>query len=603
MYKNFYITITGKCQSGLIDIKTKELRCDFIIMLLRDKNIMKVVSKKILLLAMALVLFVSCMPFEHAKAFAPPTETVKIGLYFGSQELEAANLQNCSGYGEGYDFGYFDSSRNFVNIGASTGEKKISMLMDRNMYYLPGTNTYHEGTVGDTVIGCFHIQLATQYETYEDARAAADTFTSVNAFVKYSSGVFYVCAGAYTSQADAQAAGEALGIQQDWSVTSGTSFTITVVATGTDRILFEYEYGREHWLAVVPRQTDPAVKTRTYFKNVRYYGAFQYARLSGDKISVVNVLNVEDYVKGVITREMNAAWPREALKAQAICARTFVMTHLNYHGSFGFDLCTTIDCQVYGGIELSTANSDAAVDETAGQYLVYNDKLCETYYYSSNGGASEDVENVWSSRLEYLRGVQDPYEAAVKDRIPNYEWTVTYTAEQLKTILNNKGYNCSNIVDFRVAEYTSSGNVLKIVFTDDTGRTFTFSKEKVRILLGLRSMRYTINGASNTPDVYINSPSGAVGWTGDMCAVGSSGTDKISTSDKVYAITGTGAVEEVNTGPASVPNDGKFVINGSGYGHNIGMSQWGAYSMASVYGLTCKDILEFYYTGAKVVQT
>ena len=93
------------------------------------------------------------------------------------------------------------------------------------------------------------------------------------------------------------------------------------------------------------------------------------------------------------------------------------MANLGKHT--GFDLCTTEDCQVYYGTEGANATTDAAVDQTAGQYLTYDGALCGTYYSSSDGGATENSENVWVKAVPYLRGVVDPYEANIASIAPD----------------------------------------------------------------------------------------------------------------------------------------------------------------------------------------
>jgi stage II sporulation protein D len=261
---------------------------------------------------------------------------------------------------------------------------------------------------------------------------------------------------------------------------------------------------------------------------------------------------------------------------------------------------------VYRGTNSASANSNSAVEGTTGQYLTYDDALCQTYYYSCNGGASENSENVWTAKLAYLRGVEDPYEARISGNISNYNWKVTFTGDQIATKLKSKGYSCSTIVKFEITQFTEMGNVYKITFTDSNGKQFSFSKEATRTLLGLRSQRYTVNGQTVTAssnDIYVNSSTGVL--SGDLessYAVGDSGTAQLP-SGSVYAITGTGTIETVDgsSSGSGVSASGKsFVINGSGYGHNVGMSQWGAYSMAKYYSKTYKDILGFYYTNSVI---
>ena len=152
-------------------------------------------------------------------------------------------------------------------------------------------------------------------------------------------------------------------VELDW--TDETTITmrpdgrggIEVTETNSGRVVYTCN---DSTLGVMPLDRDPI----TWFKGYRYRGGFEYT-CSGSGLQVVNVVDLEDYVKGVVPHEMNGNWPLEALKAQAVCARTFACRSAK-HASYGFDVCATIDCQVYNGVSTSTALSDRAVDETAG---------------------------------------------------------------------------------------------------------------------------------------------------------------------------------------------------------------------------------------------
>jgi stage II sporulation protein D len=544
--------------------------------------------------ALCLFLIILTLPFfvPRAAAYQPAYANVIVGLFYGANALPGANLQNVTGCGAGYEFGMLDSSRQFVSIGAVTAETKISMLRDRNMVYKDGQ--YVAGTDGSVVVGCFHIQLNTYYATYAEAEAQAQLYSG--GFVKYSFGKYYVCVGEYLSQAEAEEAIVSRGFI-DASVTSGTTDTVVVVVTGTDRILLEYENGSGSGLVVRPLSPD-GTKPQTWFRGYRYYGMFQYIRTGGGDLTVLNVVDIEDYVKGVLPYEMANNWPLEALKAQAVCARTYIAAFRGKHGIF--DVCNTEDCQVYRGTGQANATTDRAVDETAGQYLLYNGSLAVAYYSSSNGGASENSENVWPNSVPYLRGVIDPYEEAVAGQIPNYKWTVTYTREEITQRLRNRGYNCGTIVSMAVTETTPTGNVYKITLKDENGRSFTFTKgESVRSILGVRSIRFTINDFTGDEIVYVDEGSTLGSLVSKAYAIGRDLVASILGRNDVYAINGKGEKVIVLKEDNDVPSD-IFVIRGTGHGHNVGMSQWGAYSMALCYNKTYREILTFYFTGVTI---
>lgn len=560
---------------------------------------MKKLPKKMILALLICVMALS--PGVSAGAYSPPVSTVKVGLYYNTTALEGANLQNVSGYGSGYELGYFNDNRDFISLGAVLNTEKISIVIDKNMSYKDGN--YFAGLDGANPVGCFHIQMNTAYSTYGEARAAADQYAA--SFVKYLSGAFYVMLGSYTSSADASAAVSALGLS-GCVVNSGTTHTTAIVETPTGKILFEFDGGGTHSLGVMPRSVS-GEKCQTWFKGYKYYGGFQYTRANGGALAVVNYVDVEDYCKGVIPYEMSPSWPIEALKVGATCARTYVMSHINAHKAHGFDVCTLEHCQVYRGTNSANANSDAAVDQTAGRYITYNGALCETYYSSSNGGASESSENVWLNARPYLKGVIDPYEADIAGTVPSYNWTVSYTRAALTSRLQGRGYNCATIVSVAITKYTDTGNVYTVSLTDANGKVINVSKgDTIRAVLGVRSMRFGLVGASETGgggEIHING-SGTVSDVGGLYAVGGDGSvGALPPSGSVYAINGSGQVELVEGGggaTGSVASGDTFVFKGTGHGHSVGLSQWGAYSMAKFHNKTFEDIIHFYFTGVTI---
>lgn len=276
----------------------------------------------------------------------------------------------------------------------------------------------------------------------------------------------------------------------------------------------------------------------TWFSGTQYYGGFEYAVLGGEKISVINVVDIEKYVMGVCGSEMSKSWPVEALKAQAVAARTYVqkcMMSTSYYTRCGFDVTNDTYCQAYSGCSKIGENIVEAVNATANQYITYNGAYIDALYFSSDGGATEDNVNVNGNKGHpYLKGVIDPYEY-MSDSI-NYmsSWQVIFTPSELASKLGMGG-----VIVKAEPTFSEMGNVIKVVFTSSTGQTSTILRGSCRTSLGLYSIRYTISNDA----------------------------------------------------------DGNFVFDGRGWGHNLGMSQFGAYSMAKYFDKTYKDILGFYYTG------
>lgn len=455
-----------------------------------------------------------------------PYSKFRVGLYYydgtssiRNSTLESANLEN--DVGSGYLFGYYDSNRIFHQVGY-TAETAITMSMDKNVTISSGAS-----------LGCYHILLPGSYMSFEEAANAASQY---GGFPAYYNGAYYALYGSYATSAEAQAA-------LSWSGTGGqvytaSQFCVTVCRTTDGTILFEFDCGKDLNLAVSPQTSyEPAV---TWFKGYRYHGDFEYVRRSGDKLTVINIVDIEDYVKGVIPYEMSGSWPIEALKAQALCARTYAASHFNANSYYGFDVTNDTYSQVYRGLTGATSTSDAAVEQTAGIYILYAGEPISAMYCSSNGGATEDSENITGNAVGYLRGKVDSFEAAAASINANSSWTDTLTRSQLAEKANTLGFSIASADSIEIT-YSDTGNVIGMKLTDSNGRSASFSGkacyEFCTSTLGLKSISFEIS-----------------------------------------------------------ENGDSVTFIGSGWGHSLGMSQFGAYAMAKTYGFTYDQIVNFYYT-------
>lgn len=416
-----------------------------------------------------------------------------------------------------------------------------------------------------------------------------------------------VCVGSYTSYDGAQAAMAQRGISG--TAMSASSACITVTITGTTKIIFEFDCGSNLSLAVSAidgtDSTGTAKKAQSWFKGRSYYGAFEYTRLTGKNITVVNIVDIEDYVKGVIPYEMGPGWPAEALKAQALCARTYGAARVNNHKSKGFDLCNTTCCQAYCGTDGANADTDKAVDETAGLYVLHNGELCDTVFHSSDGGATEHSENVFYAAEPYLRGVKDNFESMVNTGYAS--WSFTYSADEITWILRQKGFNCGNIVSI-TPTYTENGNIYSLKFTDSNGKSWTFSKSNAGSILYSSSLkkytysqRFTVVSSDNSGvALYVNSASNPVQDNTGLYAVGTGGEIRaLGNTGQLSVITASGQETVSILGSGVTQSGSSYIVSGSGWGHNVGMSQYGANAMAKL-GYTYEDIIKFYYTGVSI---
>ena len=567
----------------------------------------------------ALFLSVLLLVLGSGTASAAPAGTgeriIRVGLHYGTGAIEGVNLLNEEG--SGFRFGYYDSSNRFVELGVAS-QTAISVVETVNVYYgtYDGYQSYHTAAASSIAVGEYHLELPGTYLSFAEAQAEASAYPG--GFAAYIGGVYYARVGNYTTRDGAVAAQASLAAQGVYSELRGTSgFGVNVVATGTNAILFQYDdLGSGTGLGVEPIQTG-AEKCTTWSKGCLYNGGFRFERINGGKLTVVNIVGLEDYVKGVVANEMDNSWPTEALKAQAVAARSYALSLGSKHAAHHFDICFDTDCQAYYGREKAGANSDAAVDQTAGQVCLYNGKVAQTFYYSSNGGASESVSIAWESNQSlypYLVGVVDPYEASLN--LDN-SWTRTFSSSELISKLFS-GYSVSPpLVSASISSYSPTGNPKTVTFTDSAGKNYSVSTYRMIKNLGLRSYRYGFAGDGGFRTMPTN-PSGRVSLNGSVPVDSLSG---------LYAMDGSGNLTPINGGVYVITDSGTSLldqgggqnqgqganqwassataVNGSitfagrGWGHNIGMSQFGAKAMAEQ-GHTYQQILQFYYTGIMV---
>lgn len=596
-------------------------------------------SKKLLKLAAAALAVCLAVPTVGAVTTNDDGEImIRVGLasaYYhnATGELEAAHLENENGYGAGYRFGYYDSNLDFVELGyTDTRTTKVAVLKTENLWYGYSSslskNTYSSSIDSDILVGCYHVLVEDGFRNFEDAQDAAEDYE--DGFVAYIDGEYQVRAGSFETKEDALRYGES------GEVVGTSSYGLTVVETGTDHILFQYDEGQGTKLAIQPG-ADGARETRTWFSNYNYRGGFEYFRRTGGNVTVVNVLTLEDYVNGVICYEMGPSWPLEALKAQAVCARTYALRNMGTHSSYGFDICNSTYCQVYYGMGNGSASyspsktSMQAVEETEGLVVTYNGKLAETPYSASFGGASEDAYYVWGSdttnTYPYLRGVEDPYETY------DSSYTVSYTASQLEKRLQSYGYGTSTSLDYLELEYSKLGNVIAVTVHWTNGKTnsiYPSGSNAIRSVFNVGSIRFTINGQTVSSSGKSVSSRSAKSTSGSGLTVNG---ESVNGLDGMYTISGSGTISALEKDPYLVSGSGditaledfsgsgsssgsggsnqgggtvtvsgsSYVFEGAGYGHQIGMSQWGANAMAKQ-GFDYEDIITFYYPGVKVTR-
>ena len=572
----------------------------------------------------AAVLLAVVLALPTALAAGSGGEMVRVGLAYGSGALVNANLENNTGYGSGYRMGYFDDGLDFVELARTDeDETQITMVKTQNTW-VNGTS-YSNSDNGGDVIGCYHVLVESGYRSYEQAAADAQEYR--DGFVAWIDGDYQVRAGSYTSRQEAEDAAQSLG----GTVAGTSSYAVNVTRTGTAEILFQFDGGDALALGVMPDVTG-ADTVRTWFKGYRYCGGFRYERIGGGDLTVVNIVDLETYIKGVVPYEMSNSWPLEALKVQAVCARSYayINIHSGKHTSYHFDVCNTTDCQAYYGAGTNSSSyqanerTDQAVDETAGKYAWYDGQVIEAFYSSSHGGASESVYNVWGTSLEqypYLCGVEDPYEADMASKNSYSSWTVSYTSSELAQRLENYGYDASSGIESLTLTYSDLGNVIQVRVNYRDGGSDTIRPSSMRSVFGISSIRFTVNGQAASSGSGTTSSSGggltANGSTsldsqGTYTVISGSGSLSQAGLDGLYAISGSGSITpaedaasgggsgtDTPTGTQVTVSGSSYSFQGSGNGHQLGLSQYGARAMAER-GFTYDEIIEFYYPGTYV---
>ena len=327
----------------------------------------------------------------------------------------------------------------------------------------------------------------------------------------------------------------------------------------------------------------------------------------GSGYSYINVLSLEKYLYGVLPKEMSSSYPAEALKAQAVCARSYAARTVlsgGKHSAQGYDVCASQDCQVYGGMSCESAKCSSAAADTAGVLVYYNGAPVSCYYSANNGGWIESSQEIWGGGAGYLQAKKDDFN-------PDDNWEVAFTDEQLKSILRSAGHNIGNIQKVQITKRTAGGSVLEMEFTGDAGKA-VINRDRIRFLFGssvMRSLKFdlTENGYETVTKT-IREPVEkeksialdqyyVLDRTGEVMVLNLNEVVAKSLSDalvikKAETVTVEKTVQEKSG------YDG-IKISGRGFGHGVGMSQTGAREMASQ-GYGYQDILKYYFIGVTV---
>ncbi|AKL95172.1 SpoIID/LytB domain-containing protein [Clostridium aceticum] len=540
---------------------------------------------------------------------------IEIGLFFENSAKSTLHLKAVNGF----EVGVFQHN-NFVRLFDMLDKQEI--ILRKDTYYMGSGRNYVEYTGSiDSITntsnlqGPYHVQVA---DNFSSSIEALSFIQSLNAggqqpYLVYENG-WKVFIGLYLHQEEAQLKAEEISSisGQHARVISPSARRVQVLdLTGTP--LFMFDSGENIYFRGFE---DKGSTSLVNVEGRNYRGAIGAKRLSASDMSIVNKLLLEEYLYGVVPREMPASWAVEALKAQAVVARGYAVANVGRLTSSGFDLCNTTRSQVYGGYDVEHANSNRAVNETASRVVTYNGSIISAFYHSNSGGHTENSENVWSNPLPYIRGVKDDFSLDA----PNSTWKEVFTRSQVRSLLEKNNIFVGDIIDIKATSVSENGRILELTIYG-TSRNEVLAKERSRTLFGLKSTWFTVNTIGNTIDNTIdNTPDNvavndSVAVRGEARIIDSmqlqnqsilsaNGITKITDPANIKIFDGknyrgikSSSVSEPSIVKSSIAESFEFV--GRGYGHGLGMSQYGAKKMAEE-GHNYIQILAHYYTGTKV---
>jgi stage II sporulation protein D len=367
--------------------------------------------------------------------------------------------------------------------------------------------------------------------------------------------------------------------------------------------------------------SDKSDKNVFSFQNRQYRDGITIS-IDNRRLLTVNHVGIEHYLYGVVGREMGNDAPEEALKAQAVASRSYALA---LQGSgLKYDLGVNTSTQVYGGysaeMDFGAERAIQAVDETRGEVIYYKDngnkKIVQAFFHSNAGGYTEDSENVWNESLPYLRGVPSPdddYAEKYGEMIgqkwasESYRWEKTFSLAEIEEAIKkyNEGSSSPiNIGGFQeiilhregrdAKSKTVSGRVTRVELVGTKGKANVY-RDNIRTLFGLKSTKFDVIGSTSKIIVIENGlgERRRLEETTGLKIIGAGDylVDSNDINEPFQAITHNG--KTVLTGRSE-----KITFKGFGYGHGIGMSQWGAQGMA-VKGASYREIIEHYYNQDK----
>lgn len=538
--------------------------------------------KKRLSFAIILVLVLIFSNIQSSYSNNQNPQYVRIGLTRPVKYKDQVQLVS-----NGFNFGVWNNGFNTL---FSVDDNSIRVRLDDN-YFLNDGLIQLTSDMSKATIGAYHIELEGTYDSYTAVSQRVIELRSQNilAFPRYE-GNFKIWIGQFISENEAISQRHIIEGKANakGNIVNGYGNSMIVYDSSNNPIL---SFDKANSIFIEEKSSNsPSLIT---VENTKYRDYITFNRVDKELI-VINYVSTNHYLYAVVPREVSPSWPTEALKAQAVAARNFALTSINRHRSLGYDLCDTTHCQVYGGHSAEHPNTNRAVDETANKVLRYNGQIITANYHSNSGGHTEDSENVWSNRIEYLRGVQDDFSLDA----PNSTWTYVMDINEASQKLIANNINIGNVISMEPISFSPSGRVTQLMIRGANG-DHVLEKEKTRQVFGsnlIKSTWFTVN-TNSEGDAYVlgaNSKEPQKKALGNIHVLTAKGATTINANSSSKITVSNGITQrDMSLMP------GQFVFEGRGWGHGVGMSQWGAKKMAEL-GYNYKEILEYYYKGAKV---
>ncbi len=328
------------------------------------------------------------------------------------------------------------------------------------------------------------------------------------------------------------------------------------------------------------------------FNGRAYRGTLDVTRDDEGDMIVVNQVDTASYLASVVGSEEPTTWMPEALAAQAIAARTYLSRHLGKHDTY--DLEGDTRDQEYDGLAGETDSTVRAVERTAGLIATYRGSPIEALYSANAGGITEDSENVYANALPYLRSVPSPTDDIAQASSwghTSWEWNTEFTAPQLRSYIGARGIDVGDPQRIDLTRLTGTGRVLSAKIVGSSGSR-DIGKDASRYYFGLRSTLFTVNTHPEETE-YVEASNVERVRQLELLGASIERTFTVSVKDPDRTIHTLRVLGWQYRLPA------RFVFTGKGYGHGVGMSQWGAQGMA-LGGKSAEEILKHYYQGSEI---